>query len=141
MAAVEIYRQVNAYTTRNSRHRELKEIFAGGNDVTLHVGGQDYKPVHRTGIARTYEGLSDAQVKQYFTELTGQPLPSPKRIEIEGKNGQPSKEGINYVVNTKDGNFNLRNISTSSETSGAKWTIDVPKKLSPSGDAMELKFK
>ena len=39
IAAIEIYRQVNAYTTRNSRHRELKEIFAGGNDVTLHVGG------------------------------------------------------------------------------------------------------
>ena len=141
MAAFEIYRQVNAYRTRNSRHRELKEIFAGGNDAGLHVSGQDYKPVHRTGIARTYEGLSDAQVKQYFTELTGQPLPSPKRIGIEGKNGMPAKEGINYVVKTKYGSFNLRNISTSSETSGARWTIDVPKKLSPLGDAVEQKFK
>jgi len=65
----------------------------------------------------------------------------PRSISIRGGDGVPAKAGINYVVTTKYGSFNLRNISTSSETSGAKWTIDAPEKLSPSGDALELKFK
>jgi len=53
----------------------------------------------------------------------------------------PAKEGINYPVETKYGSFNLRNIAESSEKSGARWTIDVPRKLSPSGNKMEMKFR
>ena len=44
-----------------------------------------------------------------------------------------------YVVETPEGNFNLRDFDTSG--TGAEWTIDVPGKLLGSAKGSELKFK
>ena len=72
------------------------------------------------------------EVKQYFSELTGSTdLPSPRTI--------PGKGDI-YVVNTPEGNFTLRNFSSSSGQTGPAWTIFMPKTATGTTYNPEIKF-
>jgi filamentous hemagglutinin len=68
--------------------------------------------------------------------LTGaERLPSPVSITTKGQ------EGIRYTIKTHQGNFSLRDASSSSEQSGARWTIDVPKIVSGTAQNKEIKFR
>ncbi|RKE24464.1 hypothetical protein B0G76_8352 [Paraburkholderia sp. BL23I1N1] len=79
-----------------------------------------------------FKGATDAQVQQYFMELTGSPeLPAAQAI--------PGK-GTIYVVKTPSGNFTLRDFSSSSGQTGSAWTIDVPKGAVGTTYNPEIKF-
>lgn len=86
-----------------------------------------------TGGARVFDGVSDAEVRDYFTELTGQPLPSNPTTVVPGR-------GNIYTVETPDGNFSLRDFSTSGV---GRWTIDVPASVvgQPGRRPLELKCR
>jgi hypothetical protein len=76
--------------------------------------------------------VSEAQIKLYFEELTGQSLTAMKTIQ--------TPKGMIYVAETPNGNFNLRNFDSSG--TGAKWTVDLPASLAgKTGKGPELKFK
>ncbi|WP_175932828.1 hypothetical protein [Burkholderia sp. BCC0801] len=79
-----------------------------------------------------FTGATDAQVQQFFMELTGT-TKLPVARTIPGK-------GTVYVVNTPNGNFALRDFSTSSGQTGAAWTIDVPKAAVGTTYNPEIKF-
>jgi filamentous hemagglutinin len=63
-------------------------------------------------------GATDDQVRQYFMELSGA-TDMPAATNIPGR-------GNIYVINTPQGNFTLRDFSSSSSQTGAAWTIDLP---------------
>ena len=82
--------------------------------------------------------MSDAEIKRYFSELTGQALPArPTRLLPNGD--------VIYTVSTRYGNFNLRSLSSSVLTSTGKeprWTIDIPSSISGTRKSKwEIKFE
>ena len=87
--------------------------------------------------APIFQGASDNLVKSYFMQLGGvDSLPLPKSVMIRGSSAEV------YTLTRKDGvSINLRNGSSSSNVTGAKWTIDI---MSPNGiraKRVEIKFK
>lgn len=84
------------------------------------------------GNAKIYSGATEQEVKLYFQELSGvSQLPAPRSI---------SGKGDLYTVKTSQGNFNLRDFSTSSGTTGPAWTIDIPKGAAGTTYNPEIKF-
>ncbi|OAV28761.1 hypothetical protein [Moraxella catarrhalis] len=104
------------------RDQELRELFTATNPrVGVRIGNRTLLPKSNSqGLVRVFRGTSDAEVKQYFTELTGKPLPSPIEINIG------NDKGVRYYVQTEHGNYNLRSIAKSQDKTGLVWTIDIP---------------
>ncbi|WP_459204089.1 hypothetical protein ACQVRV_20915 (plasmid) [Ralstonia pseudosolanacearum] len=103
--------------------QQAKNLFSSNAPGTLRIGSATFTEVPNAGNAAMFSGATDAQVQQYFMELTGTTkLPVAKVI--------PGKEAL-YVVNTPSGNFTLRDFSYSSGKTGAAWTIDIPKEVVP----------
>lgn len=50
-----------------------------------------------------------------------------------------TKKGQIYVIETPDGNFNLRDFATSEKEAGSVWTIDIPRGMVNTKKA-EIKF-
>jgi hypothetical protein len=108
---------------RVERQDEVKDLFTKGLADEITIGGERISAVPNKGSAKIFEGVSDANIEQYFLDLTGaERLPSPVQITIPSTGAT----GNLYIVKTHNGSFNLRDVSTSSEQSGARWTIDVP---------------
>jgi hypothetical protein len=117
------------------RRVEITELFDSSNPRSgIQIGDRTVlvDPTNRGG-ARVFDGVSDAEVRNYFTELTGQPLPAPRTITI----GNNSNVQL-YTVRTPEGSFNLRSGSTSGV---GRWTIDVPRGATCTGNSGELKFR
>jgi len=116
-----------------SRSTEITELFSSSSTRSgIQIGDRSLIEVPNTGNAKIFSGATDVEVKQYFSELTGSTdLPSPRTI--------PGKGDI-YVVNTPEGNFTLRNFSSSSGQTGPAWTIDVPKAATGTTYNPEIKF-
>lgn len=95
------------------------------------------------GGAKVFDGVSEAEVKQYFTELTGEPLPQGIPVKPNTKaNGLIVPGGTVYPVLTANGNFTLRNFSSSTGNSEAAWTIEIQKtKLNSNKNKLEIKFR
>ncbi|AVE03620.1 hypothetical protein CYL20_03260 [Pseudomonas palleroniana] len=105
---------------------------SSGTRSGIQIGDRSLIEVPSTGNAKIFSGATDVEVKQYFSQLTGSTqLPSPRSI--------PGKGDI-YVVNTPEGNFTLRNFSSSSGQTGPAWTIDVPKAAAGTTYNPEIKF-
>ena len=106
------------------RRVEITELFDNTNPRSgIQIGNRTVlNDPTNTGGARVFSDVSDVEVRNYFTELTGQPLPAPRTVNIGGRNVQL------YTVRTPDGNFNLRSGSSSVLPNGQapSWTIDVP---------------
>ncbi|MDV7341504.1 hypothetical protein RYZ26_17980 [Terasakiella sp. A23] len=91
-----------------------------------------------------FDGVSTSDVKKYFQQLTGQPLPKAVKLPpIRNKTtGEMQEGGIRYTIKTPEGNFNLRDTSASASQTGAKWTIDVPSTaIGRKGKGSEIKFR
>ncbi|MBG2711027.1 hypothetical protein I4558_07405 [Proteus mirabilis] len=84
------------------------------------------------GNSKIFSGASEAEVKQYFLELTGSKV-LPKARIVPGK-------GNIYTIKTPNGNFNLRDFSTSASETGKAWTIDVPRGVAKDVAPVEIKF-
>jgi hypothetical protein len=93
-------------------------LFSKSSGV-LTIGSTVFAAVPNRGNAAIFTGASDAQINQFFLELTGASVMPAPRI-IPGK-------GTLYVISTPGGSFNLRDFSSSSEQTGPAWTIDLPK--------------
>jgi hypothetical protein len=106
------------------RRVEITELFDNTNPRSgIQIGNRTVlNDPTNTGGARVFSDVSDVEVRNYFTELTGQPLPAPRTVNIGGRDVQL------YTVRTPDGNFNLRSGSSSVLPNGQtpSWTIDVP---------------
>ena len=115
------------------RGTEIKELFSSANSRSgIQFGNRSLIEVPNSGNAKIFSGATDLEIKQYFAELTNlENLPAPRSI--------PGKGEI-YVVRTPNGNFNLRNFSSSAEQTGPAWTIDIPKAASGTTYNPELKF-
>lgn len=116
-----------------SRSAEIAELFSPTNTRSgIQIGDRSLIEVPNTGNAKIFSGATDVEVKRYFSELTrSTSLPSPRTI--------PGKGDI-YVVSTPEGNFTLRNFSSSSGQIGPAWTIDVPKAATGTTYNPEIKF-
>lgn len=104
-------------------------------DFTLNLGGSELKadPLVSKG-SPVFTGASTADVMAYFQTLGGiNAMPAARTI--------PGK-GQLYVVTTPGGaTLRLRDFSSSSEATGAKWTIDIVHSSINGGRAVEMKFK
>lgn len=82
-----------------NHHQEIEELFdASNNRIGITIGNRSVLPdSNSTGFARIFHGISDKEVFDYFTHLTGQPLPAPRQI--------PGKGNL-YTVKTSNGSFN-----------------------------------
>nr|WP_240478646.1 adhesin [Pseudomonas cremoricolorata] len=116
-----------------SRSTEITELFSSSSTRSgIQIGNRSLIEVPNTGNAKIFSGATDVEVKQYFSQLTGSTqLPPPRSI--------PGKWDI-YVVNTPEGNFTLRNFSSSSGQTGPAWTTDVPKAAAGTTYNPEIKF-
>ena len=118
------------------RDQELRELFTATNPrVGVRIGNRTLLPESNSqGLVRVFRGASDAEVKQYFTELTGKSLPQPREITI-GRN-----KGLLYAVKTENGSYNLRSVASSQSRTGLVWTIDIPKSATGTTKNPEIKF-
>ncbi len=113
------------------RRIEIAELFDSSNPRNgIQIGDRTVLHDGSTGGARVFSGVSDTEIRNYFGELTGQAIPSsPTRVFSDGRKI--------YTVITPDGNFNLRNFSSSGT---GRWTIDIPAPAG-GGTKRELKFE
>lgn len=124
--------QVSTATTALTPQQEVVELFDATNPRTsITVNGKVLHQTSSKGVTKVFAGASETDVKTYFTTLTGKPLPTPRVI--------PNK-GQMYVTLTADGSFNLREFSSSVNTTGSVWTIDIPKSFSKTVKNAEIKF-
>jgi filamentous hemagglutinin len=116
-----------------NRSTEITELFSSTNIRSgIQIGNRSLIEVPNTGNAKIFSGATESEVKQYFSELTkSSSLPSPRNI---------SGKGDIYVVSTPEGNFTLRNFSSSSGQTGPAWTIDVPRAAAGTTYNPEIKF-
>ncbi|MFS8048047.1 beta strand repeat-containing protein [Rhizobium sp. BR 314] len=122
----------NGATNTPSAIQQATNLFSSNAPGTLNIGGTTFTEAPKTGNAAIFSGATDAQVQQYFTELTGATQLPAARV-IPGK-------GTVYVVNTPSGNFTLRDFSSSSGQTGPAWTIDIPKGAVGTTYNPEIKF-
>ncbi|NGT16182.1 hypothetical protein [Achromobacter insolitus] len=104
-------------------------------DFQLNLGGRVLKtdPQVSKG-APVYEGATTSDVMSYFKQLAGVESMPVARI-VPGK-------GTIYIIKTESGSkITLRDFSTSSQQTGANWTIDVMDKAINGGRTVEIKFK
>ncbi|MBN3817369.1 adhesin, partial [Paraburkholderia sp. Se-20369] len=112
--------------------QQVINLFSSNAPGTLNIGGVTLNELPKTGKASIFEGATEAQVQQYFMELTGKTQLPTARV-IPGK-------GTIYVEQTPAGNFTLRDFSTSSVKTGPAWTIDVPMDALGTTFNREIKF-
>jgi filamentous hemagglutinin len=122
--------------------RQFSDRSIATSDMTLKLGGRTLTadPATSRG-APVFVGATDAEVAGYFRQLAGvdtMPNPSPGAL-AQGK--------TIYSVKITEGQYagatiTLRDFSTSTTSTGAKWTIDI--KGNPAnmpGNPAEIKFK
>ncbi|WP_186133208.1 hypothetical protein [Burkholderia gladioli] len=101
----------------------------------IQIDGSTFKTLPNAGNAAMFAGASDAQVQQYFLEISGASfLPNPVPLIIRGV------EGVRYTVETPSGNFTLRSVSSSQSQTGPAWTIEVPSEAIGMSSNKEIKF-
>ncbi|MDB6371836.1 hypothetical protein [Photorhabdus bodei] len=117
----------------NIRVNEISELFEYNHPRTgIQIGDRTLIEMPNKGNAKIFSGASEAEVKQYFMELTGsENLPVGRSI--------PGKGNI-YTVKTPKGTFNLRDFSASSSETGSAWTIDIPRGVGKPNAPVEIKF-
>ena len=96
---------------------DIAKLFNRSNPLnSLKINGKTFIEV-AGGNGKTvkmFEGVSDAEVKKLAENLAGKPL-------------QEVRLGMVWTATAADGTIiNLRNISSSAGTTGAKWTIELP---------------
>ena len=107
----------NQKQRQQERFDELKDVFDKDNPKTdLKIDGQTIQqgPGSNRYTTRIYESqnLTDRQIYNYAEELAGQPLTK-------------TRDGI-YTAKLQDGTtITLRNVSSSVDKTGARWTIDI----------------
>ncbi|PXZ03940.1 VENN motif pre-toxin domain-containing protein [Gilliamella apicola] len=107
----------NQKQRQQERFDELKDVFDKDNHKTdLKIDGQTIQqgPGSNRYTTRIYESqnLTDRQIYNYAEELAGQPLTK-------------TRDGI-YTAKLQDGTtITLRNVSSSVDKTGARWTIDI----------------
>ncbi len=113
------------------RLSEVRRLFDKTSAVSgIRIGQRTVLHDGTRGVAKVLRGMSDAEIKRYFSELTGRALPSrPTTILSNGK--------VIYTVSTRYGNFNLRNFSSSGT---GRWTIDIPPAVAGT-TRKEIKFR
>ncbi len=116
-----------------NRRTELAELFSSASARSgIQIGNRSLIELPNSGNAKIFSGATDVEIKQYFSELTGSTsLPPPRTI---------SGKGDIYVVSTPEGDFTLRNFSSSSGQTGPAWTIDIPKAAAGTTYNPEIKF-
>ncbi|MGZ9721705.1 two-partner secretion domain-containing protein [Rhizobium miluonense] len=119
-------------TNAPSAIQQATNLFSSNATGTLNIGGATFTEAPNAGNAAIFSGATDAQVQQYFMELAGATQLPAARV-IPGK-------GTLYVVNTPNGNFTLRDFSSSSGQTGPAWTIDIPKGAVGTTYNPEIKF-
>lgn len=132
VAAKNVDEYVSAFDKSRWYQRNLKDLFdsyQARNGIT--IGDVSYLHDGSEGGAKVFHGVSEPEIFAYFESVTGRSITNARLIE--------RPKGKIYVVETPEGNFNLRDFDTSG--TGAKWTIDVPGKLLGSAKGSELKFK
>lgn len=108
-------------------------------DFQLNIGGKTLQADPQLSIgAPVYSGAATSDVMSYFRQLTGgDSMPSVKSI--------PGKGDVYAATITSGANagskITLRNFSSSSQQSGAAWTIDVINPSINAGKRIEIKFK
>ncbi|WP_225816978.1 hypothetical protein [Photorhabdus antumapuensis] len=117
----------------NIRVNEISELFEYNHPrMGIQIGDRTLMEMPNKGNAKIFSGASEAEVKQYFMELTGSKnLPAGRSI--------PGKGNI-YTVKTPKGTFNLRDFSISSSETGSVWTIDIPRGIGKPNAPVEIKF-
>ena len=106
----------------------------------LTIGARTYRHDGSPGGAKVFEGVSQDEIFQYFEDLTGQSLPEASPLTVRDKVTGKTRQGVNHIVKTPHGNFNLRDVASSG--GGVKWTIDIPASLvGRKGRGPEIKFK
>ncbi|WP_243465044.1 hypothetical protein [Photorhabdus temperata] len=117
----------------NIRVNEISELFEYNHPrMGIQIGDKTLIEMPNKGNAKIFSGASEAEVKQYFVELTGSKnLPAGR--SIFGK-------GNIYTVKTPKGTFNLRDFSASSSETGSAWTIDIPRGIGKPNAPVEIKF-
>ncbi|WP_232832676.1 hypothetical protein, partial [Photorhabdus sp. CRCIA-P01] len=117
----------------NIRINEISELFEYNHSrMGIQIGDRTLIEMPNKGNSKIFSGASEAEVKQYFMELTGSKnLPAGRSI--------PGKGNI-YTVKTPKGTFNLRDFSASSSETGSVWTIDIPRGVGKPNAPVEIKF-
>jgi len=127
----ERFKQQEVQTTH--RKNEIKELFEYDNSRSgIIIGNRTLIEMPNKGNAKIFSGASEAEIKQYFIELTGnKSLPAVRAV--------PGKGNI-YTVKTPNGSFNLRDFSNSASETGKAWTIDIPRGIAKDAAPVEIKF-
>lgn len=127
----ERFKQQEVQTTH--RKNEIKELFEYNNSRSgIQIENRTLIEMSNKGNAKIFSGASEAEVKQYFIELTGnKSLPEARVV--------PGKGNI-YTVKTQNGSFNLRDFSNSASETGKAWTIDIPRGIAKDTAPVEIKF-
>ncbi|WP_272539120.1 hypothetical protein, partial [Providencia sp. PROV197] len=120
-------------TQASNRKNEIKELFQHDSSRSgIQIGNKTLIEVPNKGNAKIFNGASEAEIKQYFVELTGNKvLPEVRAV--------PGKGNI-YTVKTSNGSFNLRDFSNSASETGKAWTIDIPRGIAKDAAPVEIKF-
>ncbi|AHG65584.1 hypothetical protein MIM_c35240 [Advenella mimigardefordensis DPN7] len=113
---------------RQDKKRELFDNFTGGASRTrkaqITIDGKQYTAnPELSKNAPVFDGVPQGKVLQYFKDLAGiEALPTAKPMAAIDVYGNP---GIRYTID-KDGlTYNLRSGSSSVDSTGAKWTIEI----------------
>ncbi len=125
--------------TPSQRQTEVAQLFDRTSPRSgIQIGNRTVlNDATNKGGAKVFSGVSDAEVKGYFSQLTGQSFPASPTTIVPGK-------GNIYTIETPSGNFNLRDFSSSTLPNGRipRWTIDVPgSAIGQSKPKFELKFE
>jgi hypothetical protein len=111
--------QVTRSSPSADRIQELVNLFDPESPVNgIQIGNRTLLPrLDNTGKALIFDGASELEVQNYFSELTGVP-------NLPAATSKPA--GSLYFQPTTLGNFNLRDFASSSNISGPVFTIDIP---------------
>ncbi len=114
---------------RLDKNLELFDNFTGGagriKNAQITIDGQVYKAnPELSKNAAVFDNVPQRQVMQYFKDLAGVEVlpvskPMPAALDVYGN------PGIRYTVDKGDVTYNLRSGSSSVDTTGAKWTIEI----------------
>ncbi|MHA6833707.1 two-partner secretion domain-containing protein [Ralstonia pseudosolanacearum] len=122
-------------TNTPSALQQVTNLFSTNEPGAIQIGGSTFNELPNSGKAAVFSGVTDAQVEEYFLNLTGATsLPQAQALTIKGT------AGVRYTISTPQGNFTLRNVSSSASQTGPAWTIDVPGAVTGNTYNREIKF-
>lgn len=126
-----------------NRRQEVAELFDVSNPRSgIHIGDRVVLPEPNSGGAVIFDGVSEAEVMQYFAELTGVPVEQfPPAIVVLGQ-GEVIPVPITVLTpERQEFNLNLRDFATSETETGPVFTIDIPgEAIGRRGGILEIKF-